>query len=311
MTITTLNTLLNKLSQKVLSEIASGGGKDLDKENKTKTVKAIVDHCYQRGVEKFVSSVLNVDIMKTALQEAGETVSNNSRDAVLKQFNDSIGTGEGGLEVFLTKLNQPTLEEFVKLLDFETDATTKDQFSYDIADEVLLLGTRVLIEKASAATLKDALKTIGKKVSGKKAELEDRLLNEAFPGIIEENEEKDSETPKKSKSATPKQSPALKNAEIIQNRKPLEKGITYDEVFQGYWADELKDFCRKNGLRATSNKKDLIKRILNWFENPEEKGFPEKKRKKKQKGTPNKKQKLDNEEKEDKEEKEEEKEEEK
>jgi hypothetical protein len=273
--------------------------------------------------------------MKTALSDAGVTMSSNNREHIEKHFAVSIETEEGGLEGFLRKLKQPTLEEFVKLLDFETDATAKDQFSYDIADEVLLLGTRLLVEKVPAATLKEALKIINKKVTGKKTELEDRLLNEAFPGIVEEEapktpskKEKSATTPtskeskkgrttknstgedyippestektpkkaKKSKEETPSKSPAMKNAEIIQNRKPLEKGITYEDVFQGYWADELKDFCRKHNLKASGNKKELIRRILDWFDHPDHKGYTEKKkRKKKQNEGGNKKQKVDKE----------------
>jgi hypothetical protein len=46
---------------------------------------------------------------------------------------------------------------------------------------------------------------------------------------------------------------------------PLEKGITYQDVFQHYYQNELIQFCRDHGLKSTGSKSKLIQRILNYL----------------------------------------------
>src|SRR5690606_21856508 len=51
-----------------------------------------------------------------------------------------------------------------------------------------------------------------------------------------------------------------------KEKKPIEKGITYDDIFQHYYVGEVRDWCREHGLKTAGNKKDLIKRILAFLE---------------------------------------------
>lgn len=83
--------------------------------------------------------------------------------------------------------------------------------------------------------------------------------------------------------------PAIKKKAVkVSKTKPkLAKGVTYDDVYQWYTVEELKEFAKENELLVSGTKKELIKRILAWFEGDKEnttvEGYKEKLAAKKEK----------------------------
>jgi len=49
-------------------------------------------------------------------------------------------------------------------------------------------------------------------------------------------------------------------------RADIKKGVSYQDLYQGYNADELVEFCRKNALKVGGKKPEVIKRILAWLD---------------------------------------------
>ncbi|KAM9964266.1 hypothetical protein ACTFIW_004022 [Dictyostelium discoideum] len=47
--------------------------------------------------------------------------------------------------------------------------------------------------------------------------------------------------------------------------RSLKKGLTYHDIFQHFYVDELSEYCRKHGMKVSGNKKDLINRILRFL----------------------------------------------
>jgi hypothetical protein len=74
-------------------------------------------------------------------------------------------------------------------------------------------------------------------------------------------------------------SPKIKSLrDLISIRKPIEKGITFFQL-SAYLNFELKEFCVKNNIKTSGNKRELLKRIINFLDDPEDKGFSKKKKK--------------------------------
>jgi len=55
-----------------------------------------------------------------------------------------------------------------------------------------------------------------------------------------------------------------------KRKKPIEKGITYEDIFQHYYVEEVKDWCKAHNLKTSGRKKELIKRILDFLEGGKE-----------------------------------------
>jgi hypothetical protein len=248
--------------------------------NKTDIIDSLIDWCYETGIVKFINDV-DVEKLKESMKEAHVAVDKSaSKNKLREQFLDAVSSDERGLEGFLGKMQLDTLKYFVKLLDFETDASTKKQFADDIADEILLNGVQELFESMKLPDLKEAAKLIGVNSSGSKPMLLDRILNEAFPGILLDDVEAKG---KKKQTRTREEWKKIRqeaNEKIRANRPELKKGITRDEIFQNYWDQELKDFCVKHNLKKSGNKNELIKRILAYLEDPTQTGFKERKKRK-------------------------------
>ncbi|KAL9656272.1 hypothetical protein ABK040_007885 [Willaertia magna] len=251
-------------------------------------VNDLIDWAYENGIKKFVEAV-DPKTLRRAMEEAKVTnlEDNLTREQLEEKFLDNVEADEGTLEGFLQKMKIETLKHFVKKLDFETDASNIKQYAEDIADEILLNGTRMFITKCKKESLLKAAEQAGIKVKSSftKTIVEDHILNEAFPGIVEDKDEEEEEEEEKvkkgSKNKKNKKSSKLTMSEIKKNRPKLAKGITFDEIFQNYWADELKQFCKDHGVKYSGKKNVIIKRILDYLEDPTKTGHIEKKRKRK------------------------------
>lgn len=70
-------------------------------------------------------------------------------------------------------------------------------------------------------------------------------------------------TIKKAKEASMQEA---KEAAKKKSQPSIKKGITYQDMFQQYLRQELFDWCKKNGLKVSGSKPELIKRILAYLD---------------------------------------------
>ncbi|KAG2386064.1 hypothetical protein C9374_003213 [Naegleria lovaniensis] len=270
--------VLKTMAQKALSETKQDDVQELSND--------LIDWAYEQGIKKFIGQ-LDASTLKKSMAEAGvkDIDANGTKEALGERFLDGVEQDEGGPEGFLSKMEIATLKNFVKILGFETDAKDQQQYAEDISDELLLNGTRMLFDFVDGDTLKHTAKKLNLKVpkSASKSVVQDILLNEVFPGLSPEEEEKPKKEKKSKKSSesSAKQTREEMNEKIKRERPDLPDCKTFDDIFQNYWVDELRDFCKKNDIKSQGNKKDLIKRIIAFNEDPNNKGFTEKKRKRK------------------------------
>jgi len=51
-----------------------------------------------------------------------------------------------------------------------------------------------------------------------------------------------------------------------RRKLPLKEGITYQDIFQHYYLDELMEFVEEHGLKKSGNKPDIIRRIVAFLD---------------------------------------------
>lgn len=279
-------------------------------------VEGLLDYAYSRGVHHFVQQLDN-DMLTRVFADLSSAENGGkqkkwpegkkiSRDSLLDVF-----------ELFgfdmLRDLKLKTLRQLVKMLQFDTDAQSVLEYALDIADEILLNGAREVMQELTLDQLKSFCRILGYRISGSKVELMDRLLNMAFPGILDEEEQKSllrrapqdvkrskkeskakrekvsesdvesaKEGPSSKKQKTESEEkielkPKLLTKEQAQEiRPPIAKGITKFDLTQFYWQDEIQAYCREHGINAAGNKRAQIQRVLDYLDNPENKGYKKK-----------------------------------
>jgi len=302
MTDTNLGRILEKLKKETLKKILNTIEQKPEKE-KEDMIDQIVDFGFDKGVKDFVKALDTKYIIK-GLEETIKNIDKKEKREKLKdKFFDKIE--QDGLEEFLKKMKIETLNIYVKSLKFQTNADTIEELSKDINDEVIYIGSRFILSKISIDLLNEISISLKLKKLKKKLNLIDSILKTEFKGIESIEEEEDSEDDdddedeeeeedayeeekeidndeKKMNTITTTSSSSTSSStgsdvkenkyfgktreEMKKIRPKLEVGISKADIQDCYWADELKEFCKENGLGMKGSKPDNIRKIMNHFE---------------------------------------------
>jgi len=149
-----------------------------------------------------------------------------------------------GLDDFLKAADDDTLKALSA--DLESDSKT----AKDLAEQARTLGAEryfTSFDVESLRSLADELKLKHAAKSSSKRKLVDAIVNQ---------EDSEAVQPKKKKA----------KVEVSKKKKALEKGITYDEIFQHYYMEELRDWLKEKGVKSYGKKPLLIKRALAFLD---------------------------------------------
>jgi hypothetical protein len=250
---------------------------------------------FKSGVKDFVGS-LETKYLIQGLKESNISTKQTLREKLKETFYDKIE--EDGLEEFLKKMEIKTLKIYVESLKFQTNAETKEELSKDINEEVIYSGSRNVLTRLTLFDLQKMCKSLSLKKSSSKLNCVNSILQTKYQGIqldpsSDEEEEVvvekspsskvKSETVKSEKESLvevnkTKKTPDVNTQEedekyanktkeeLMKIRPKIEKGITYLDLQDGYWADELKDFCKENGLGNKGTKPENIRKILKYLD---------------------------------------------
>jgi len=227
------------------------------------------DHPDQRGEDqkpkkKEIIDAIKVRLEKLAIDIVVASLSVKDLKALAPHVNFKEGENKSSRHIISHHLAEqiPTtgagLDEFLK-------STATDAVRASLADDFDLdkgANAKAIAEQARAFAAERYFS--GFDVESLRALAEDLKLKNAASSVskrklvdaIVSQEDAEAE-PKKKKQKT----------EVdLGKKKPLEKGITYDEIFQHYYAQDLKDFVKKHGIKASGKKPILIKRIIAYLE---------------------------------------------
>ena len=148
----------------------------------------------------------------------------------------------------MEKFDSKTLVDFCTALNFEEESENKQELADAIVEETHIAGARSYLEKMSKEYITDIASAAGVEVKAhhSKDKIITHFLGLAYPHLLEE------ETTTKSSTSSAKADPNRKKVDLV-------KGVTYDEIFQSYYLDELKDWLKgKNLLVSIINKKKFF-----------------------------------------------------
>lgn len=239
---------------------------------KTETLQDLFlhDHPDERGTKHKKKNIVNS--LASSIESAGvkALISNLKREtlqAVLKGRESALKEGDNknnktllgkrlkdlidaeGIDDFLQKgdLSESVLRAMLEALDEESDAK-KDALPGEIAAAVRRLGMEAYFSSFDVESLHDVCEDLNLKAAhtnNKRKLVECIINNEDAP-----------------KSSAPKK----QKVQASKKKKPIEKGITFDDVFQHYYVDEVRDWCKEKGLKTTGKKTMLIRRILAYLD---------------------------------------------
>jgi hypothetical protein len=272
-----MTAILQSLSADALEELYYHDfpeAREEDKDEKKKKPKRsqIIDEISDKldalAVDIFIAS-LPLAQLKTLAEKAKvqfkKEDNKNSRSVLSRRLHEQVVAA--GFDEFLSDtVDAETLKAVAEDFDEEkADKKTIAETARTLAAERYFSGFDLESLRALAEDLK--LKNAAKSSSKRKI----------VEAIVEQDDIEAPEPPKKKKKSS--------KAVEVGKKKAIEKGTTYEEIFQHYYVEELRDYAKQKGIKVSGKKPVLIKRILAFLDGNTE-GImagekPEKKKKKK------------------------------
>ena len=283
-----IETLLEEIPLNLLKEYMDGNDIKGKKTNKKVAVEAILEHAQKKGESTFIKE-LEKDALKMALEEMDKKVESESKQKLAKSFKSHFSKQKDKAKYF-QECSLELLTKFLAALGMEEDSS-KEEKADAVMEELLITGLKLGFTAMAKEFINDVCDALKISKSGTKKACVNRIIGQSYPHYLEAN--------------TPEKEEREKN-DITK----IKEGITFEDLYQ-FYAEELVEFAKQNGLKKTGSKKIMCKRILKFLAGDETTTKPLKpgQRHKKKKG--GKKRKADEKEGEEKEDKEEEEEKEK
>ncbi|KAG2383030.1 hypothetical protein C9374_004997 [Naegleria lovaniensis] len=241
-----IESVLEQLPLNLLKEYIQGNDIKAKKTaKKTDAVEAILEHAQKKGESAFIKE-LEKDALKLALEELSgdEKVNTESKSKMTKSFKTLFQKAKNK-EEFFNSCSIELLTKFLAALGMEEDSS-KEEKAEAVQEEILITGLKIGFNTMSKEYINDVCEALKVAKSGSKKACISRIIGQAYPHYLETTEK---ETKEREKN------------DISQ----IKKGITFEELYQ-YYAEELQDYCKQNGLKKTGSKKIVCKRILKFLE---------------------------------------------
>jgi len=227
---------------------------------------SIVQHVETVGIRQFVN-IMKVAHLQDICMHLRLPISmgraNPNRNVVLRTFLELCTTNDRGLDELIARFTTDDLLCCLMCTSVNPAVSKSDQ-ARQLADELRRMGFEVFLSSIGEHLLGSICNQLGWNAE----ELAASQMVEAI-----------------TKGKVPPKRMSSRSSQKIfsKTKKALKKGIeiTYDDIFQHYYLEELQDFCKENDLKTYGRKKDVINRILEYLEEEEEVSSDEKPVKKK------------------------------
>jgi len=240
--------------------------------SKNKMVNSIADEIEASGVKSLLATMKRDDLgamADSAKVEFNKKDNKKSKAVLTKKL--GVAISKEGINDFLNNLSVDLLKSVAGDLEVKA-GDKKEDLVHTIGDAVRKVGLESYFESLEVDSLQDVADDLGLKTyrTNNKRKLVHCIVNKE-------------DVPKEPKAKKPK-------LEFAKKKKPIEKGTTYEDVFQHYYVGEVRDWCREHGLKTSGKKGVLIRRALAYLEGDESAKSHGKKGKGKAKanGTPSK-----------------------
>eukprot|EP00761_Pharyngomonas_kirbyi_P011299 gb/GECH01011324.1/.p1 GENE.gb/GECH01011324.1/~~gb/GECH01011324.1/.p1 ORF type:complete len:320 (+),score=81.65 gb/GECH01011324.1/:1-960(+) len=242
----TLEELIQSLSNSLIKEILDGNSiKYKASKGKKYLADLFAEHADRKGLTHFYES-LDKDVLRAALECVDQAPDHNNKQKMLNEFRAQLEKNTS-FEDFLQEMSKDVLEQLCAALGFQTEGSEEEMMEA-LIEEVSIAGARELFNGMTKDYLLDCAHELKIKTTGSKTDLINRVLAKAFPVL-------------KSEPASSSKQTSKPEVEKV----PIKKGISRDELFQSYYLPELKEYCKKEGIKISGTRKQLADRILKYL----------------------------------------------
>ncbi|KAK5578009.1 hypothetical protein RB653_002959 [Dictyostelium firmibasis] len=202
---------------------------------------SLTAHCQKLGVKSYLEQMSHANLttlyasIRTPLAEGEKDVKKN-KIFLTKRITISVTHDFNG---YFEDLSGEDAKIF--------HAMTNSKISEKIIEEITLVGLEIFLFTVQAKVLSELCTNFEYDVQSNNPTL---MVTSILMGSVPPKKE----TQPKKKITFSKTKP-----------KSLKKGLTYHDIFQHYYVNELSEFCRKHEMKVSGNKKDLINRILRFL----------------------------------------------
>lgn len=215
-----------------------------------KLAEAVKETAQQKGEKIFFEALSDKkDTLRQAMEVFGE-VDHDSKVRFVADMKKKYT--ELGAEGFFNKMSEEILNKFCEALEFKEEGG-KDDLVSGLKEELLVRGLLNLLESMTKEFIVETAKSLKLAHTGSKKSLVYRIIGQAYSYLIEEADKEEKKEKKEKKEKAPVE------------KKEIKKGVTFEDLYQ-YYAEELHDYCKKNGLKVTGTKKETVKRILAFLD---------------------------------------------
>eukprot|EP01080_Neovahlkampfia_damariscottae_P004264 gene4264-7600_t len=255
------------LSKDLLTETSSAFNLHVTKSSKKeKFGEAVSEKATLKGINQLLGA-LEKDTCKVILEKYGEKVEHNSKIKMQQSIQNAIK--DKGMDSVFKNQSLETLKKCIKGLSSKPKATKQSELAEELEDHIQIAGLREMLEQMKKPFITEVLEELKLKKTGNKESGIERIVANAFPDLVTVEEKEEEKEEKKEEKKEKKEKKSTEKKEKEQKERPpvppLKKGITYDQIFQSYYASELKDYCKKEKLLSHGNKQEMIKRILAYL----------------------------------------------
>eukprot|EP01090_Pellita_catalonica_P017050 TRINITY_DN5065_c0_g1_i1.p1 TRINITY_DN5065_c0_g1~~TRINITY_DN5065_c0_g1_i1.p1 ORF type:complete len:293 (+),score=62.34 TRINITY_DN5065_c0_g1_i1:52-879(+) len=268
-----LNEVLEKLSYDVLLILYRNEFPESKKKKENAIREELKSKIEEIGIQNLIK-VLKFKDLKLAAEaipiEFGESDNKKAKPVIVKNLNKYIK--QRGINDTLEAVeNDELFRTFCTAVGI-TFADSKEDNVKDISAAVRAYGLESLLYGLQIDLLKNIMKDLKLKTRSTNSR---RKLVEAVMAL---------RNVKKSKTKKD-------DISYSKTKKPIEDGITFDDIFQHYYVGEVREYCKSHGIKTAGKKTVLIKRILQYLSG-DTTDIMVRKRKRESESSPKKKQKT-------------------
>jgi len=221
------------------------------KSTKKRLLDAIVSEIEDVGMKQVTSQMKLIQLAHlTAPLKIDHGTNNPTKTVLRKRFIEKME--ELGLDKFLSKstMTSELLSMLIQAADEQPLSKDKDKLIFQATEIINLVGFQSFFSRFDIPFLQHLLSEMDLKCN---TDSKDRIV---YALATQTNAKKQK----------------IEHKEIIYSdeKQPIKKGVTYQDIYQYYFREELVDWSKNNGLKVTGSKKELIQRILAFLDGNKE-----------------------------------------
>lgn len=241
-----------------------------------KNVEEIMKWCTIHG-ERYLVDEADKEVLRAVLTDFnGKEPETDARGKMQQELRELLKTH--GQEAVFQKMKIETVDKLCAVFDFEEEGDKGEKVNA-LLEEIVIHSAKDALNKMNKEFVSEFAATVGLPKSLSKDSLIHKIIALAFPHMTEEEE---TEPKKKKGGKKGEEKEVEKEEEKPVEKKPIEKGISQMDLYQ-YYVEDLVEYCKKNNIKHSGSKKDVIKRILTFLEDPSKAEKPGDKKQKPQK----------------------------